>query len=446
MMGRLRGEEDGPVAASPTINSYEEALRYLIDLTRRGVQPGLERVTEALRLLDNPERSIPAVIVGGTNGKGSVSAIIARAAFEQGLLAGLFTSPHLHRLTERIRLNGQEVGRTLLIDALRRLIATVEVPDGPALTFFEALTVLAADLFSRYANELGVYEVGLGGRLDATRLMPARLVVLTNVALDHQRFLGATLESIGREKFALVREEAMVVAGPLPQRLQQMLIEKAEAEGAELWLAGRDFRWERRGDQTIELETPLGTMSKLHVPLRGAHQAANAAVAVAALQALAENGPAIAEEPIRRALSRVKWPGRLELILKGRVLLDVAHNPAGIEALCATLPQLTAGRAPVIAVVGCMSDKDVAGIVSPLAEVADHLLLAAPRMGRALPADQFPAEVGGQPMESVESAADEALRRAGDTGLVVIAGSTFIVSEARAHLLGLTRVDPSIPM
>lgn len=432
--------------AAHTIDTYEDALRYLLDLTSRGVKPGLARVEEALRLMKNPEQGIPAVVVGGTNGKGSVSTIIACAALEQGYRTGLFTSPHLHRLTERIRVDGHEIDRHELIDALCRLIEAVGIPDGPELTFFETLTVLAADLFARYGDELAVYEVGLGGRLDATKLMPARVVVITNIALDHQKFLGDTLESIALEKFALVREGATVVAGPLPPHLQEVLAQQAETVGATLWLAGRDVTWERRGDGTIDLKTPISELAGLPVPLRGAHQADNTAVAVAAVEALSRYGRSVDHDALRSALSKVRWPGRLELILDGKVLVDVAHNPAGVESLCGALPEIAAGRRPIVAVLGCMRDKDVRGIVEPLSSMVDQLLLAAPRMARALPADEFPQALGGRPMPSVEEAADEALRLAGEDGLVVIAGSTFVVSEARAHLLRLVEVDPSIPM
>ena len=428
------------------IRTYKDALRHLLGLTARGIRPGLTRVRSALALVGEPHLCLPAVVVGGTNGKGSVSAIVAAAARAQGLKVGLFTSPHLHRLTERIQVGGREIGRRKLVEALDRVVAAVDVPGGPALTFFETLTVVAADVFARERVDLAVFEVGLGGRLDATRLVPARVVVLTGVALDHQQYLGDTLEAIATEKFALARRGSIVVAGALRPDLRDMLVRRAASVRAPLWLAGRDFAWSHRSGGTIDVTTPVDALARLRHRLVGAHQEHNAAVAVAALQALGRRGVPIGDAAIRRGLARVKWPARLERALGGRVVFDVAHNPDGVASLCAALPGLARGHRPIVAVLGCMRDKDVEGIVAPLARMVDHLLLAAPRMPRALPADQFPPHLGGRPMPSVEAAAEEALRIAGEHGLVVVAGSTFVVSEARAHLLRIRRVDPSVPM
>ncbi len=332
------------------------------------------------------------------------------------------------------------------MEALQRVVDAVEVPRGPALTFFETLTVAAADVFCREKVDLAVFEVGLGGRLDATKIMPAKVVVITGIAMDHQAFLGDTLESIAAEKFALARRGATVVAGDLPEHLQEMLIEKTRSARSPLWLAGRDFTWLEREGGRLDVHGRTRSVSGLRLPLHGAHQAHNTAVAVTGLEALSRRGVVIEKASLRRGLAHVKWPGRLEVALEGRVLFDVAHNPNGVEALCATLPRLSRGRRPIVVVLGCMRDKDIEGIVTPLARAADELLFAAPRMPRALPADEFPRAFQGRPMASVEAACDEGLKLAGDTGMVVVAGSTFTVSEARAHLLGLVNIDPSIPM
>lgn len=433
---------------STRIKNYEDALRYLLALTTRGIKPGLSRVRSALRRMGQPHQRLFCVVVGGTNGKGSVSTIVAKAASEQGLRVGLFTSPHLHRLTERIKLDGREIGRARLVEVLQRVIDALEVPGGPALSFFETLTVVAAEFFAQEKVDLAVFEVGLGGRLDATKVMPAKVVAITGIALDHQHYLGDTLESIAREKFALARRGAIVVAGELPEHLGEMLIDRSRRARAVLWLAGRDFTWQEVEGHRLDVRGRAHTLRELPLPLLGRHQAHNAAVAVTALEALSHRGLEVEERAIRRGLSRarVKWPGRLEMALGGRVLFDVAHNPNGMEALCAALPTLAGDRRPLVAVLGCMRDKDIEGIVTPLASEVDELLFAAPKMPRALPSAEFPQRFGGRRLPSVEAACDEALRLAGAEGLVVIAGSTFTVSEARAHLLGLVKVDPSIPM
>lgn len=430
------------------LRTYEDGLRYLLGLTGRGIVPGLARIRRALRFAGHPERTYPSIVIGGTNGKGSVSAAIANALHEHGVTAGLFTSPHLHRLTERVRLDGREVSRAKLLASLQRVAAIAEAPGGPLLTFFEALTVVGADLFAREPVDVAVLEVGLGGRLDATRAFPSRVVVITSIDLDHQRFLGDTLESIAREKFALARRGAIVVAGELRPQLVPLLEEQVKRSNCMLWRAGRDFTWELKADGRLDYHGPAGELLGLRLALRGAHQAHNMAVALTAMAALKRRAviSALSPDALARALAGLRWPGRLELVREGRVVLDVAHNPAGIASLCAEVPALAAGRSPVVAVVGCMRDKDVEGVTRPVSRLADRVVLAAPRTGRALPPEEFPAWIGGEAAPSVEAAVDRTLELAGDSGFVVVTGSTFVVAEARAHLLGLADVDPLVTL
>jgi dihydrofolate synthase/folylpolyglutamate synthase len=430
------------------LRTYEDGLRYLLGLTSRGIVPGLARVRRAFRLAGHPERAYPSIVIGGTNGKGSVSAAIARSLAEHGVTAGLFTSPHLHRLTERIRVGGREASTKKLLASLRRVAAIAERPGGPPLTFFETLTVVGADLFAREPVDVAVLEVGLGGRLDATRAFPSRVVVITSIDLDHQRFLGDTLESIAREKFALARRGAIVVAGELRPQLLPLLDAQVRRSRCALWMAGRDFTWELRPDGRLDYHGPGGELLGLHLALRGAHQAHNMAVAIAAMAAMQRRGmiPALSPDAMAAALAGLRWPGRLELAREGRVVLDVAHNPAGIATLCAEVPALAGGRRPVVAVLGCMRDKDVEGVVRPVARLADRMVLTAPRTARALPPSEFPAWIGGEPVATVEAAVDHALALAGDSGFVIVTGSTFVVAEARAHLLGIRDVDPLVSM
>lgn len=430
----------------PRLSTYEDSLRYLLGLTGRGIRPGLERMERALALLGNPERRCPAIVVGGTNGKGSVSAMVAAAARAAGLRVGLFTSPHLHRLTERVQIDGREVSRRRLAESLRRVVAAVEGEPGLELTFFETMTAVAADRFAADGLDLAVWEVGLGGRLDATRLAPARVVVVTSIGLDHQKILGRSLAAIAEEKLALIRRGCVAVGGALRPDIAARMAEVARASRAPCWLQGRDFEPLPRGEARFDLAGRVGSIEGLPLPLRGAHQAGNAAVAAAACLALGRRGVPIPAEAIRRGLGRVRWPGRLELVRDGRALLDVAHNPEGARALAAALGPLVRERGKVVLVFGAMRDKDVAGIARPLLPLARQVLLAAPVLARALPPTEFPPSVAGRAMPSVAAAADEALELAGPDGLVVVTGSSFVVAEARAHLLGLRRTDPSIPM
>jgi dihydrofolate synthase/folylpolyglutamate synthase len=428
------------------METYSDALRYLLSLTQRGVQPGLERIERALEFMGHPERNLPVVVVGGTNGKGSISSFVAQAAAQQGWRVGLFTSPHLHRLTERIRVNGREVSRRELTAALRSVRRAVEVPGGPRLTFFEMVTLVAAELFRARQVDLAVLEVGLGGRLDATRAFPAQVVVLCNVALDHQGYLGNTVEAIAREKFALVQPGSVVVAGQLPETVQPLLREQLEACSAPCWWPGQDYHWTSSSPTRLSYRSHRRCIDDLPLRLRGAHQQHNLAVALAAVDALADQGWAVDDQAVRRAAGRLRWPGRMEPLRQGRVIVDVAHNPAGIRALVEALPELARGRRPIVGVLGCMKDKDAPALAATLAEVTDQLLVAAPAMDRALEPGAFQQWVDCHVMPSVPQAVEEACNRAGEQGVVVVAGSTFVAAEARAHVLGLTKVDPSIPM
>lgn len=429
------------------MRTYKDGLAYLLNLTAKGIKPGLERVSEAFALLGHPERQSPSIIVGGTNGKGSVSTFVARALSKQGYRVGLFTSPHIHRLTERVRVDGREIGRRDLLTALNEVHAVCSGDTAPQLTFFEAMTVIAGLHFAKKAVDIAVLEVGLGGRLDATRVFDSEIVGITSIGLDHQQYLGDSLDSIAREKFALIHPDATVVVGELQDELTPILRERVEQTRASLWLARRDFDWQiDSSGRRMSYDGPYGQLSQLTLPLRGAHQAQNTAVAITLLAAARESGFDCENRALRAASRGFRWPARGEKLVGGRVILDVAHNPAGAKALTAQLAELVAGRSPVVLVFGCMGDKDVEGILRPLQSRVDTTILAAPRMPRALPVDQFPTWVEADRAPSVEDAVDLARSIAGEDGAVLITGSTFVVSEARAHLLGLKSVDPSIPM
>jgi dihydrofolate synthase/folylpolyglutamate synthase len=314
---------------------YERILERLFALRRFGVRPGLGAIEAALERLGHPERAFPAVHVAGTNGKGSTAAICEAILRADGRRVGLYTSPHLSRFTERVRIDGAEISRAEITGFVDEAFAA-----GPELTFFEVVTAAAFLALARAKVEIAVVEVGLGGRLDATNALARPLVsIITNVALDHTEILGETTAAIAAEKAGILRVGVPGVIGLVdPDAAAVIAARGAKVDTPLSWL-GRDFA--------------LGAAPTL----LGAHQARNAAIAEAALlrlpEALRPSGSAIA-----RGLAEARWPGRLER-LTDDLIVDGAHNPDGAAALAAALPVLAAGR-PIHLVLGTVEEKDAA--------------------------------------------------------------------------------------
>jgi len=416
-----------------------DLLRRLDSIRALGVDLSLDRVRAALDRLGKPERAAPAVHLAGTNGKGSTAAMTEAILRAAGLRTGLFTSPHLVRFTERIQIDGREADGDHLAELDARIVAT-----GVPLTYFEVCTALAFLAFAEARVDVMVLETGLGGRLDATTACLPVATAITSIGHDHLELLGPTLLDVAREKAGIAKPGVPLLLGPLAPEIDAAIADVARTVGAPLRRAGRDYP-----------PAPIAPR------LAGAHQAANAALAVAlaraAMSAIATPaGPAAAgAEPeaarvdaaVRAGLTSVTWPGRLEW-LGPDLLLDCAHNTEGAEALAAALDALPRDRrralvlsivdgkpaAPMLAILVPRFDVIVATsspsprAISPAA-LAALIRAAAPPGG---PAD----EVEVAEVDDPEIALDEARRRAGAAALVVVAGSMFLVGAVRAALLG----------
>lgn len=397
--------------------SYERALRRLLELQRFGVRPGLDAIGAALERLGHPERAFPAIHIAGSNGKGSTAAMCDAVLRAAGLRVGLYTSPHLSRLTERVRVDGVEIAPDRVAALVERVLAM-----GPELTFFEAVTAMGFVAFAEDAIDVAVVEVGLGGRLDATNALARPLVsVVTGIALEHTEVLGSTLAQIAREKAGIFRAGVPAVAAARDEEARAAIAEVARRVGAPLAWLGTDFA------------------SDVAPALLGAHQRDNAALAMAALSRLP--GALRPTASAREALERVTWPGRLERI-GDDILLDGAHNADGARALAAALPEVAAGR-PVTMVLGMVDDKDMAAFLAPLAGLVEHVVATTPDTPRARDAAMLAEGVAARGI-SVEIEPDpvRALERAAArAGLCVVAGSLFLIGQLRAHLRGEPR-DP----
>jgi dihydrofolate synthase/folylpolyglutamate synthase len=395
-------------------------LARLQQVRSHGVALGLDRIFLALERLGSPEHSVPAVHIAGTNGKGSCAALTDSILRQAGLHTGLFTSPHLSRFTERIRIDGVEIDG----DRLARLDEAV-AGTGVPLTFFEVSAVLAFLAFAEAKLDVAILETGLGGRLDATSVCHPLVCAITSIALDHEAILGNTLSAIAYEKASIARPCIPLFLGPLAREADERIAEVARAAGAPIRRPGVDY--------------PPAPVAPA---LPGSHQLANAALAVAiSRQAALALGRPLGDGEVLRGLAEVKWPGRLERIADD-VLLDCAHNVEGTLALVAALP--AADRR--VLVTSIVRDKNAAGMLSVLSPHFDRVVITRSQSDRAADpqrlAELVPCTRAGDrqvvcvedPRAALALAREQVSEVPG--GLVVVAGSIFLVGGLRAYLLG----------
>jgi dihydrofolate synthase/folylpolyglutamate synthase len=442
---------------TPTALDYDEAVDALRRRGRFGISLGLARVAALLAELGDPQRELRGALIGGTNGKGSVVALARAALNAAGLRVGTMPKPHLVSYRERIAIDGRPLSRARFAGALAAVMPAVDrVTDrlGPP-TEFEALTAAAFRELAAAGIDVALVEVGLGGRLDATNVLDAGVAAITNVQHDHERHLGRTLASIGAEKAAIVKPGNLAVTGALGRGLASIL-ERCAAVGAPLRRAGpgqpyattlRHAGWD---GLIVDAVAPGRELPDLGIGLLGGHQAANAAVALALLDALAEDAERrgvawpVDEAAVRRGFAAARWPGRLELLAAssaGPVLLDGAHNPAGARALARALDELGLRRFPLV--FGANRGKRVSAVLRALAPLRPRPVFTRVSDPGALPPAELlwrwsrigagNARVAATPEQALPAAA--ALRAADDQPIVV-AGSLYLVGAVRGMLRG----------
>ena len=405
--------------------------------------PSLERINALVGALGEPQATYPIVHVTGTNGKGSTSRMTASILQACGLSVGTYSSPHLERINERLEFAGAEITDESFVTVLGT-VAEIERFLGIRATWFELVTAAAYAWFADMAAESAVVEVGLGGRFDATNVGNADVAVVTNVELDHTQILGTTRESIAAEKAGIIKSGSLLVLGDEAPAVSAIFEEEAELVGARaVWRRGTEFGCSSNrlavGGRLIDLWTPLGRFSDVHLPLHGAHQADNAACAVAAAQAFLET--TIEEDVVHDALAAVRVPGRLEVVRRHPlVVLDGAHNPAGAAtAGWALREDFGAGRR-VIVVMGCLRGRDPGELLSALGpeRIATVVACRPPSPRAQEPASVVDAaralglvaEESGTTAEAVQ----RALELADRDDLVLVTGSLYVVGAARTAL------------
>jgi dihydrofolate synthase / folylpolyglutamate synthase len=420
----------------------------LFALEAFGIKLGLENMRVLMAALVHPERACPTIHVAGTNGKGSVCAMVECALRASGHRTGLYTSPHLDRLEERVAVDGVPVQPDVLDAALERTFAAADAAhaDGRLSvtpTFFEVTTAAAFDVFRTAGVEVGVIEVGLGGRFDATNVVAPAATAITSIAFDHERHLGSTLAAIAAEKAGIIKPAVPVVMGALPPEARAVVERAAREAGAPLLesdgcvtvhesvggrarVAAHSTRWP---DLPV---MPLG--------LLGGHQVQNAATTLRLLEVVDARLVPITDAGARAGLTQARWPARLEWLRlpgAGELLIDAAHNPAGAEALASYLHESGTRAVPIV--LAAMQDKDIDGMVRPLARVTSRFLATTVGTARALSAQALAARIAAvAPSARVDAVPepDAAIAAAlGERGRAVAAGSIYFVGPLRARLL-----------
>ncbi len=415
----------------------------------------LEATRRAVELLGDPQRMYGVIHIAGTNGKTSTARITESLLRAHGLRVGLMTSPHLHRLNERIMIDGEPIADRMLADnwadvepVLQMVDAELLANSEPALSFYEALTVLTFACFADAPVDVAVIEVGMGGEWDATNVVVADVAVLTPIAMDHAEFLGDTIREIARTKAGIIKPASRVVSAHQSDDAMEEILRATELSEATLRVLGRDFYLmsveQAVGGQVLSVSGIAGEYRSLTLPLFGEHQADNAALAIAAVESFLGNGETpLGSEVVEDGILLSSSPGRLQVIdHQPTVIIDAAHNPHGAEALCRALMGSFAFPR-LVCVVGILQEKDVIGIIEALDPVVDHFVVTQSQSDRAISvsdlADAVSAIAGPDRVDSranVESALERAKEISGVDGGVIITGSITLIGEVRGGIEG----------
>ena len=431
--------------------NYSQAEDYLNSFVNYEQIPGityassdytLGHVEELLARMGNPQLAARTVHIAGTKGKGSVAAMIAQVLIRSGYKTGLYTSPHLHTLRERISVDGNLISEAEFVVAMDEVKPFIESMKQDAtfrqLTYFEALTALAFAYFKKKRVDIQVLEVGLGGRLDATNVAKPEVCIITPISLDHTQILGNNLEEIAREKAGIIKLGCWVVLSPQPAEAASVINDICREKKAKVVRVGKDITWYKtNGDlhhQSLVIE---GRTNKyqVNIPLLGDFQLENAATAVAALEILAAEVFAISVTAIAEGLARVKWPGRFHIMQEDPiVLVDGAHNVASMRGLVSNVKKYFNYKR-IFLVFGTSCDKDIAGIINELVALSRQVIVTQTEHSRAAPLSTLVAEFtkrGIEPeiRETVTEAISRALYIADRRDIVCVTGSLFVVAEA----------------
>jgi dihydrofolate synthase / folylpolyglutamate synthase len=422
--------------------SYLQSVEFLYGLQKHGVKPGLGPIQALLDRLDHPERRYRCLHIGGTNGKGSTATMAASILQAAGYRVGLYTSPHLVDFRERIRVNGDVIPEervAALTDCVRAAAGELHAP-----TFFEFTTAMAFQQFADAGIDVAVVEVGLGGRFDATNVLMPAAAAITNVALDHQEYLGGTIGEIAYEKAGIIKPGVPVVIGRVSGEAMAVLSRVAGERGAPLSRLQGDFKVSGKSPAIFRYEGRHESYDELACPLAGRHQLENAACALALLEVASERGLPVSGGAVREGLRAVRWEGRLETVeSRPRLVLDGAHNPDAAAVVALYLDDFRRQHpgSRIIVVFGMMQDKDREGFLDHLLPHVDEVIVTQARIPRSATVQELAASLRarGWTANMVSDPADAislGRRMASPDDLILVTGSLMLVGEAKAILLG----------
>lgn len=430
--------------------NYASVWDFLDALQFFKIKLGLESMTLFMERLGQPQVGLPCIHIAGTNGKGSVAATLLAILTRAGYKVGVYTSPHLTSVRERFQIGPDFISQE---EFARHGSWIIDVLGFDQITYFEFTTALAFLWFAEQKVDFVLLEVGMGGRLDATNIITPLVSVITTIAMDHEAYLGTTLADIAAEKAGIIKPGRPVVSGVVEPAAAQVIRQSAERAEAPLYLLGGDFSARREPDETVSYQGMARSYAALRLGLRGAYQADNTALALATLEVLGERVGLVSEGVIRSALLEVRWPGRLEFFPDCRwqgkprsLLLDGAHNPAGVETLMAALKS-DFHFERLVMVWASMGDKDFCSCLNTIATICDVLIFTRPENSRSATPDQLMKALSGVERgeslssPSVEEALAMAYEMAGPQDLICVAGSLYLIGKARSLLVGDLLVD-----
>jgi len=424
--------------------TYTKCLDAMFKLQRFGIKLGLDIIARILEAMGNPQNNFSAIHIAGTNGKGSVAAMLATIFCEAGIPVGCYTSPHLERFNERITINNTPISDNQVVQAYERVMA-VKSLSRPA-TFFEINTAMAFGEFGRQGVQWAIVETGMGGRLDATNILRPALSIITNISMEHQDYLGSSLYAIAGEKAGIIKHGIPVVTGVHQKSALKAIVSKADQEKAPVYRYGNAFRSRKPSANSRAQYSEFnysGIQNRwphIELSLEGDHQIRNASLALAACEVLNQNGKtAFSEETIRQGIKHTQWPGRLELVSRSPdIILDGAHNFMSARTLRHYLATRYKDR-HITLVVGILDDKPYRSIMKDLTALSHRVIVTQPIINRALPVQrlvEITAALGIEavPIANVADAVKHAVAISKPDEVICIAGSLYVVGEAKTTL------------
>ncbi len=403
-------------------------LDFLKSLEKSGINLGLSAVSELMKRLGDPQNKYISILIAGTNGKGSTAAMLSSILSRAGLKVGLYTSPHLSDFRERIRINNKLISKNELSSLIEEVRNCLKEP----VTYFEFTTALAFMHFFRKKVDIAVLEVGMGGRLDATNLVTPEVSIITNISLEHREYLGSSLGQIAREKAGIIKRNGICITGAAQPSALEIIEETCARKNSEFLVLGKDFRVRAAGDGSFNYSGFCKKLNGLKISLLGRHQTKNAALVLAAVEALGAKGIEITDEQVSRGLRETRWEGRLEILREHPfVIADGAHNPAGIAALLKAIAENFRYRKLII-ILGVLKDKDYGAMFRKISQIADRVILTRPASDRGLDPELFGADsknvfTTGSPYDALQ----RAFSMAGQHDLICATGSLYLIADIR---------------